>query len=109
MIHIGELDIRSDIFVLLLALVMLVIQLVFCLKIKPKWLRFAPLCLSLLCVAVFGVLAIIFDGWAALGFLLLAIAAAVLVAGCAIGIATSAIIQKKKAQSKQVEKNSLLE
>ena len=103
MIHIGELDIRSDIFVLLLALVMLVIQLVFCLKIKPKWLRFAPLCLSLLCVAVFGVLAIIFDGWDALGFLLLAIAAAVLVAGCGIGIAISTIIQKKNGRKRHAK------
>ena len=109
MIHIGEFDIRSDIFVLLLALVMLVIQLVFCLKVKPKWLRFAPLCLSLLCVAVFVALAIIFDGWDAVGFLIIAIVAAAIAVGCGIGIAISAIIQKKKAQSKQVEKNSLLE
>ena len=109
MIHIGEFDIRSDVFVLLLALVMLVIQLVFCLKIKPKWLRFAPLCLSLLCVAVFVVLAIIFDGWDAVGFLIIAIVAAAIAVGCIIGIAISAIIQKKKRRKRHAKENSLWE
>ena len=109
MIHIGKLDIRSDIFILLITLIALAIQIALSLKIKLRSIRFAPLCLSLLCVAVFGALAIIFDGWDAVGFLIFTVVSAAIAAGCGIGIATSAIIQKKKAQSKQVEKNSLLE
>lgn len=85
MLHFGSFEIRTDVFLLLSALVLLGIQLLLCFKGKHIWLRLAP---SVLCVAatlLFFVLIFVFDGWDRLGFLLLSLCAASFAAVCALG------------------------
>lgn len=85
MLHFGDIDIRTDIFLLISAAVLLTVQLLLCFKVKLKLFRLAPVCLLGVLTLVLTVFTFAADGWDALGFLLLALCAAFLLMICGIG------------------------
>ena len=82
MLHFGAFDIRTDLFILTLSATILLLQLILCFKIKTRWIRLSPVVLLAVLVAVFCVLGVFFDGWDRVGFLFLAVAAALLLLVC---------------------------
>ena len=85
MLHFGSFEIETDIFVYILAAVLLVVQLLLCFKVKNKFIRLIPVYLFSLLTAVFGILAIVFDEWDRVAFVLLAACAAFLLLICGAG------------------------
>ena len=85
MIHIGPIDIRTDIFVLILAVILLFIQLLICFKSNKKSLRLIPIILFFTLTLAFLFLAFIFDGWDRVGYLLLAACSGCMSLICGIG------------------------
>ena len=96
MLHLGLFDIRTDIFVLLLSVVVVLFQIFLCFKAKKKNVRLMPVYLSLVLTVVFVILGFIFDGWDSFGFFFLAVCSAVLLADSGIGWAVWSIIKKIK-------------
>ena len=99
MLHFGFFDIRTDVFVLLAAIIFVLIQALLCFKVKKVIVRLIPAILSLAAIIVFAVLAFVFEGWDRLGYLLLAIFAAILLAVCGLGWgiwSITKLIRKKK-------------
>ena len=99
MLHFGFFDIRTDVFTLIVAVVFVLVQVFLCFKAKNIIVRLIPDFLSLAAIIVFAVLAFVFEGWDRLGYLLLAIFAAILLAVCGLscGIwAITKLIRKKK-------------
>ena len=96
MLHFGFLDIRTDIFVLLLSIILVLLQMFLCFKVKKKTIRLIPVYLTLVLTIVFTTLGFIFDGWDGFGFFFLAICSAVLLAGSGVGWGVWAIVKKIK-------------
>lgn len=84
MLHFGLFDLRTDIFILLLLVGVILLQTLLCYKAKP-WLRRIPVCLLAGAMLVLIVLGIFHDGWDRVGFLFLAGCAAILMAAAGIG------------------------
>ena len=95
MLHFGSFDIRTDLFVLSIFLIVVLFQTFLCLKVKKKIVRLMPIYLTLAFTIVFIFLGLIFDGWDGFGFLFLAICSAILLAGSGIGWGIGAIVRKK--------------
>ena len=95
MLHFGFLDIRTDIFVLLLSIILVLLQMFLCFKVKKKTIRLIPVYLTLVLTIVFTTLGFIFDGWDGFGFFFLAICSAVLFLCSGIGWGIWAIVRKK--------------
>ena len=69
---------------LILSAVLLTVQLLLCFKVKIKVIRLAPVCLLAVLTVVLTVCTLTSDGWDALGFLLLALCAALLLTICGV-------------------------
>ncbi len=96
MIDFGIFEIKTELFLLILAVLTLVLQLVLSFKVRSLALRLLPATLFAVSTAVFFVLVFVTDGWDSLGFLLLALCTAMLLAVCGIGFAVWAIVKKRK-------------
>ena len=96
MLHFGFLDIRTDIFVLLLSIILVLLQMFLCFKVKKKTIRLIPVYLTLVLTIVFTTLGFIFDGWDGFGFFFLAICSAVLLVCSGIGWGIWAIVKKAR-------------
>ena len=95
MLHFGLFDIRTDVFVLLLFIIVVLFQTFLCFKAKKKTFRLMPIYLTLILTIAFITLGFIFDGWDGFGFFFLAICSTVLLAGSGIGWGVWAIVKKK--------------
>ena len=95
MLHFGLFDIRTDVFVLLMFIIVILFQTFLCFKAKKKTVRLIPISLSLTLTIVFVALGFVFDGWDAVGFFFLAICSAMLLLGSGIGWGVWAIIRKR--------------
>ena len=84
MLHFGLFEIRTDMFVLLLSVLLLFVQLFLCFNVKKKWIRLLPVCLFFLLTVTFIVLSFVFEGWDSFGFFFLAICSIVLLFVCGI-------------------------
>ena len=96
MIDFGIFEIKTELFLLILAVLTLALQLFLCFKVRSLALRLLPAILFAVSTAVFFVLVFATDGWDSLGFLLLALCTATLLAVCGIGFAVWAIVKKRK-------------
>lgn len=103
MLHFGSFSIRTDIFVLILSVALTAIQLLLCFKVKNKLIRLIPVILFSFLTAIFFVLIFVFEGWDSLGFLVLAICSAVILAACGIAWGIWWVVSKKLLQSKNTE------
>lgn len=84
MIDLGLFKIRTDIFLLILSVILLALQLFLCAKIKNRLLRLLPVLVLFTLTLVFTVLIFVFDGWDSVGFLMLAIWTALLLTVCGV-------------------------
>ena len=98
MLHFGSIDIRTDIFILILSLLFALFQVFLCFKLKKNTFRLIPVCLTLALTVLFVALGFIFDGWDGFGFFFLAGCSAVISACCGIGWAIWVILRKKNKQ-----------
>ena len=96
MLHFGSFNIRTDIFVLILSVVILTVQFLFCFKVKNTIVRLIPVCLFSCLTLVFTALIFVFEGWDSLGFLLLAICSAVLLLVCGLGWGIWRLVKNRK-------------
>ena len=87
-------EMETEIFAAITAAVVLIIQLVLCVKTHKLWLRILPACLCAAASAVFFLVSFFSDGWDAIGFLFLTIFFAVLLLVCGIGWGICAISGK---------------
>ena len=71
MLHFGSLDIRTDVFVLLLCVIVMLLQIFICFKVKRKIVRLMPMWLTLILTVVFVILGFILGGWDGFGFFFL--------------------------------------
>ena len=79
MIDFGIFEIKTELFLLILAVVTLALQLFLCFKVRSLALRLLPATLFAVATVVFFVLVFVTDGWDSLGFLLLALCTVYLV------------------------------
>ena len=100
MLHFGFLNIRTDIFILIISVVLLCIQLLLCFKTKKKWIRFLPSALFLTAAVALSFIGLFFEDWNQFGFLFLAGCSAVLFFVCVIGFGIRKIIQNFQRKNK---------
>ena len=100
MIHIGSLDIKTEVVVLILSIIAMLLQLLCCFKAKRTFIRLIPTVIVLLAAIIFTGIAFLSDGWDAFAFMMLAIwcGAAALFCGIAWVIWT-VVRQRNAAQS----------
>lgn len=96
MLHFGSFEIRTDIFVYIVAAIVLLVQLLLCFKVKNKHVRLIPVYLFSLLTAVFAVLSLFFDGWDRVGFVLLAVCAAFFVLACGAAWAIWRLVKRRR-------------
>ena len=96
MLHLGGFNIRTDLFVLIAAVFVLLIQLLMCFKVKPFYIRILPAMLFSGVSAIFLLMAAISEDWDAFGFIFLSICSAALLLPCAIAWAIWKVIEKIK-------------
>lgn len=82
-IHAGGLDLGT-VFLILIPLLLLV-QLLLCFKMKPLIIRLLPALILALITALLLIATLISNGWGSLGYLILTLWAAILLAACGIG------------------------
>ena len=100
MIDFGIFKIKTELFLLIVAVLLFLLQLLLCFKVKSLTLRFLPTLILGAMIAVFVILTFLTDGWDSLGFLVLAIWTALLLIPCGIGWLVWAIIKKRKSSNK---------
>ncbi len=96
MLHFGSFDIRTDVFVLIMFVVVFLVQLLLCFKVKNQVIRLIPTYLFLDLTVIFAVLTFVFDGWDSVGFLFLAICTAALLFSCGIGWGVWWFVNRRK-------------
>ena len=84
MIHFGSFEIGGEIFVWILACVLLIIQLILCFKAKRNIIRLIPVMLFAGLTIVFLCLTYISEDWDSIGFFFLTITSIVSLIGCGI-------------------------
>ena len=82
-IHAGGLDLGT-VFLILTPLLLLV-QLLLCFKVKPLIIRLLPAAILAVITALLLIATLISNGWGSLGYLILTLWAAILLAACGIG------------------------
>ena len=103
MLDFGLFEVRTDIFILFMSVLTLILQVLLCFGIEKLWIRLLPSCLLFSVTAVFAVLVFASDGWDSIGFLLLALWAALLLVASGLGWAIWGAIRlaKKHLEAKQ--------
>ena len=96
MLHFGTVDIRTDIFVLILFFAIILLQLLICFKVKSKILCLLPVIIFACASVILAVASLFFDTWDTVGFLFLAICSALLLIACGIGWWIWKMICKKR-------------
>lgn len=96
MLHFGSFEIRTDIFVYIVAAIVLLVQLLLCFKVKNKHVRLIPVYLFSLLTAVFAVLSFVFDGWDRVGFVVLAVCAAFFLLVCGTAWAIWRLVRRRR-------------
>ena len=84
MIHIGSLDIKTEVIVLILSIIAMLLQLLCCFKAKRMFIRLIPTVVTLLASVTFTSIALFSDGWDAFAFMMLAIWCGIAALFCAI-------------------------
>lgn len=100
MIDFGIFKIKTELFLLIVAVLLFLLQLFLCFKVKSLKLRLLPILILGAMIAVFVVLIFLTDGWDSLGFLVLAIWTAILLIPCGIGWGVWTIAKKRKNSTK---------
>ena len=95
MLHFGFFDIRTDIFVCVLAAVILLVQLLLCFKVKNKHIRLIPVYLFSILTVVFAALSVVFDAWDRVGCVLLAVCADFFLLVCGAAWAVWRIVKRR--------------
>ena len=96
MIHIGSFNIKTEIFVLLVSLLLMSVQLLLCFKAKKTAVRLIPIYPLAGLTAVFVVLGFIFDDWDAVAFFFLALCSAIALFMCGVAWAIWWLICRTK-------------
>ena len=96
MLAFGIFEIKTEVFLLILAVLTLALQLFLCFKVRSLALRLLPAILFAVATVVFFTLVFLTDGWDSLGFLLLALCSAMLLAMCGIGWGIWGILRHRK-------------
>jgi hypothetical protein len=94
MIHLQNLEIRTDFFVLVLCIFLLSIQLLLCFKTKRLAVRLIPVFLCLISTLALTIMAIFSDGWDAFAYMFLAIGSSALLLSCGVAFAAWWIIKR---------------
>lgn len=94
MLHFGTFDIRTDVFVLILLIMVAFLQMLICYKAKRLAIWLIPIFVLSTVTFVFAALGIAFDGWDSFGFFFVAFCATMLLLGCGIGIGVYEIVRK---------------
>lgn len=100
MLDFGLFKIRTDIFLLILSVILMVLQIILCAKLRSKLIKLLPIIVLSSVTLVFTVLIFVFDGWDSIGFLLLAIWSAFLLAMCGVAWAVWYLFKKIKSRKK---------
>ena len=98
-IHANGLDLGT-VFLILIPLVLLV-QLLLCFKVKPLIIRLLPALILALITALLLIATLISNGWGSVGYLILTVWSAILLAACGVGWAIwgiSRLIKKIKSK-----------
>lgn len=82
MLHFGPINIRTDIFVLIVSVLLFAVQLLLCFKVNKVFVRLIPTLLMFILTVSFTLLIFFFEGWDALGFLVLALCTAYPLLAC---------------------------
>ena len=93
MIHIGDFEIRTDIFVICACVVLFAIQLALCTYVKRLWIRLLPVELFSLSAVVLFFIARSARDWDALGYLFLAVCAFFFAVTCGLAWAFWALVR----------------
>ena len=83
----------TDVWIILALLLTLLLQVFLCLKVKKLWIRLIPTAILFVSTVVFTVLLFLSEGWDALGYLLLALFAALFLGASVLGWLTYAIVK----------------
>ena len=93
MLHFGWLDIRTDWFVLLVSVLLIVLQLLLCFRVKNLWLRLLPCFLGTVISVALVILSFFLEDWDRFGLLFLALCSAVLLCMCGLAWGIWAIVK----------------
>ena len=96
MLDLGLFEIRTDIFVLTVAIVFLLIQLLLCFKVKQIWIRLLPLLVFFIFTVGFAVTSLFLEDWDRFGMAVLALFSAFRLAACGIGFGIWWIVSRGK-------------
>ena len=96
MLHFGSFEIRTDIFVYIVAVVVLLIQLLLCSKGKNTPIRLMFVYIFSALTVVFTILALVFDGWNRVGFAMLAVCAAFFLLVCGAAWAIWRLVKRRR-------------
>lgn len=96
MLDFGFFEIDTSVFVFIVSVLVLLLQLLLCFKVKRFFIRLLPIVLFLVVAIVFVVMIPFSSGWDSLGFLFLAIFFGYVALVCGIGWGIWAIVKHKK-------------
>ena len=94
MLHFGPVDIRTDLFVLIVSVLFFALQLMLCFKVKKLRIRLLPTLVPLILTVTFTFLVFVFEGWDSLGFLILALCTAYPLLACGMAWTIWALHEK---------------
>ncbi|MBE6608452.1 MAG: hypothetical protein E7633_07835 [Ruminococcaceae bacterium] len=100
MLHFGSFEIETDIFIYIVAAVILLVQLLLCFKVKNRHIRLIPVYLFSVLTAVFAALSFAFDHWDRVGFVVLAVCAAFFLLVCGAAWAIWRFIKRRRESNK---------
>ena len=89
-------EIRTDIFVLTVSVVILLIQFLICFKVKQIWIRLLPLLLFLSLTVGFAAASFFLEDWDRFGMAVLALFSAFPLAACGVGFGIWRIVSRRK-------------
>jgi hypothetical protein len=93
MLNILSID-PSTIYITIAAIIVLILQLILCFKVKKTFVKFIPLILSFVATLIFVILLLLSEGWDVLGYLILALFSGGLFLDCGLGLIIWKIIIK---------------
>ena len=86
-------ELSGDAWLVIVGVLVLLLQILLCLKVKKLWIRLIPAVVFFALTVVFTVLLFVSEGWDAIGYLLLAIFFAVFLAASVVGWVIAAIVK----------------